>query len=83
VANIPTEEIATTPNCWRTHGIVSTTVPFADSGAYVADASLRFENGRVVHAAAKQGQEWLRQTLATDEGASLLGEVRSCPHAID
>ena len=59
VANIPTEEIATTPDCWRTSGVVTITVPFADVGAYVTDASFRFENGRVVHASASQGEEWL------------------------
>ncbi|HEU4972001.1 MAG TPA: aminopeptidase [Gaiellaceae bacterium] len=79
VANIPTEEIATTPDCWRTSGEVTITVPFAEVGAYVADASFQFEEGHVVHASAAQGQEWLTQMLATDEGASLLGEVALVP----
>jgi aminopeptidase len=79
VANIPTEEVATTPNCWRTNGLVTTTLPFADVGAYVTDASLRFENGRVVDASATQGEAWLQQMLATDDGASMLGEVALVP----
>jgi aminopeptidase len=79
VANIPTEEIATTPDCWRTSGVVTITIPFADVGAYVTDASFRFENGRVVDASASHGEEWLKQMLATDEGASLLGEVALVP----
>lgn len=79
VANLPTEEIATTPDCWRTSGVVTITVPFADVGAYVTGASFRFENGRVVDASATEGEEWLRQMLATDEGSSLLGEVALVP----
>lgn len=79
VANIPTEEIATTPDCWRTSGVVTISAPFADVGAFVTDASFRFEEGRVVHASATQGEEWLRQMLATDDGASMLGEVALVP----
>ena len=79
VANIPTEEVATTPDCWRTSGRVTTTLPFADVGAYVTEASLRFEDGRVVEASATRGEAWLRQMLATDEGASMLGEVALVP----
>ena len=79
VANIPTEEIATTPDCWRTSGLVTISVPFAEVGAYVTDASFRFEEGHVVHASAAQGEEWLTQMLATDEGASMLGEVALVP----
>jgi aminopeptidase len=79
VANIPTEEVATTPDCWRTNGVVTATLPFADVGAYVTEASLRFEDGRVVEASAAQGEAWLRQMLATDDGASMLGEVALVP----
>jgi aminopeptidase len=75
LANIPTEEIATTPDCWRTTGVVTTTLPFADAGAYVTGASFRFEDGRVVEVSATEGEGWLRQMLATDDGASMVGEV--------
>ena len=79
LANIPREEVATTPDCWRTNGVVTTTLPFADVGAYVTDVSLRFKDGRVVEASATQGEAWLRQMLATDDGASMLGEVALVP----
>ena len=55
------------------------TRPFADFGAYVTDISMRFEHGRLVDASATEGEGWLRQTLATDEGASMAGEIALVP----
>jgi len=79
LANIPTEEVFTTPDCRRTHGFVTMTRPFADAGAYVSGVSLRFEHGRVVEASATAGEAWLRQMLATDDGASMVGEIALVP----
>ena len=79
LANIPTEEVCTTPDFRRTHGQVKTTRPFVNLGAYVTDVSLRFEHGRLVHASASEGEAWLRQMLATDEGASTVGEIALVP----
>jgi aminopeptidase len=41
----------------------------------VEDIELEFREGRVVDARAARGQEYLRATLATDAGASRLGEI--------
>ena len=79
LANMPTEEVFTTPDCRRTHGHVTMTRPFADAGAYVTGMSLRFEHGRVVEASATEGEAWLRQMLATDSGASMVGEIALVP----
>jgi len=79
LANIPTEEVFTTPDCRRTHGVVTMTRPFADVGAYVTGMSLRFEHGRLAEASATEGEAWLRQMLATDDGASMVGEVALVP----
>ena len=79
LANIPTEEVATTPDFRRTHGLVTMTRPFADFGAYVTGISLRFEHGRLVEASAAEGEAFLRQMLATDDGASLVGEIALVP----
>lgn len=79
LANIPTEEVFTTPDCRRTHGLVTVTRPFADFGAYVTGMTLRFESGRVVEASATEGEAWLRQMLATDDGASMVGEIALVP----
>jgi aminopeptidase len=79
LANIPTEEVCTTPDFRRTHGLVTMTRPFANAGAYVAGVSLRFEHGRLVDASATEGEPWLRQMLATDDGASTVGEIALVP----
>jgi aminopeptidase len=55
------------------------TRPFANAGAYVTGISLRFEHGRLVHTSAGEGEAWLRQMLATDDGASLVGEIALVP----
>jgi aminopeptidase len=79
LANIPTEEVCTTPDFRRTHGFVTMTRPFATVGAHVTGMSLRFEHGRLVDASASEGEAWLRQMLATDDGASLVGEIALVP----
>ena len=79
LANIPTEEVCTTPDFRRTHGLVTMTRPFADVGAYVTGISMRFEHGRLVQASASEGEAWLRQMLATDDGASMVGEIALVP----
>ncbi len=79
LANMPTEEVFTTPDCRRTHGLVTMTRPFANFGAYVTGMSLRFEHGRVVEATATEGEAWLRQMLVTDDGASMVGEIALVP----
>jgi aminopeptidase len=79
LANIPTEEVFTTPDYRRTHGLVTMTRPFADVGAYVTGMSLRFEHGRLAEASATEGEAWLRQMLATDDGASMVGEIALVP----
>jgi aminopeptidase len=75
VANIPTEEVYTTPDRNATEGVVRLTMPIYWYGSVVENASLRFEGGRVVEATATAGEDFLRSKLAEDEGASYLGEV--------
>jgi aminopeptidase len=55
------------------------TRPFANVGGYVNGISLRFEHGRLVQASASEGEAWLRQMLATDDGASMVGEIALVP----
>jgi aminopeptidase len=79
LANMPTEEVFTTPDYRRTQGLVTMTRPFADRGAYVNGISLRFERGRLVEVSADEGEAWLRQLVATDDGASMVGEIALVP----
>ena len=78
-ANIPTEEVFTTPHRLRVSGTVASTKPLSYSGTLIRDIRVRFEEGAIVEADAATGAEVLRKVLDTDEGARRLGEVALVP----
>jgi aminopeptidase len=73
--NIPTEEVFTTPDPERTHGVVTSTKPLLVSGATISGLRIRFEAGRAVQVDADEGAELMRELVARDEHANRLGEV--------
>jgi aminopeptidase len=73
--NMPDGEIFTSPVETGTDGEIYFAFPSIFQGQEVENVRLRFEDGRVVHAEASRGEDYLRALLATDEGASVLGEV--------
>ncbi|MDX6511094.1 MAG: aminopeptidase [Gaiellaceae bacterium] len=73
--NLPTEEVFTAPHRMRADGIVRSSRPLPMLGSLVEGLELRFEGGRVVEAKATRGEELVRTQLATDEGATRLGEL--------
>ena len=75
VANLPTEEVYTVPDPTRAEGVIRSTRPLARGGTVVEDLELRFAGGRIVEVAAARGAEVVRGWIATDAGASRLGEV--------
>ncbi len=79
VANLPTEEIFTAPHRHSAQGTLRVARPVAHAGAVIEDIRLEFRHGRVVHARARSGETLLHQLLATDPGASRLGEVALVP----
>ncbi|MCL6459976.1 MAG: aminopeptidase, partial [Gorillibacterium sp.] len=80
VANIPTEEVFTCPNRDEVDGVVSSTKPLNYGGNLIENFTLTFKAGKVIDIKAEQGEEILRNLIATDEGASRLGEVALVPH---
>ncbi len=80
-ANIPTEEVFTTPHARRVEGRVSSTKPLSYQGTLIDEISVRFEEGRIVEAQAARGEQVLQKVLDTDEGARRLGEVALVPHS--
>jgi aminopeptidase len=80
VANLPTEEVFTTPHKDRVDGVVRATKPLAHAGKLVDGFEMRFERGRVVHVRAEKNQAVLEKLIETDEGAARLGEVALVPH---
>ncbi len=80
-ANIPTEEIFTSPHKERTEGVVSSSKPLSYGGMYIEDFSLTFSEGKVVGASSRVGEDRLYKILETDEGAGRLGEIALVPHS--
>jgi aminopeptidase len=76
IANVPTEEVYTTPDWRRTEGTVRSTRPLSHlSGTMVRDLEVRFEGGRAVEVNASTGADVIRGEMSIDEGADCLGEV--------
>jgi aminopeptidase len=73
--NMPDGEIFTSPVETMTEGEIRFSFPAIFQGRGVDDVRLRFEDGRVVHAEAGNGNEFLQSLLDMDEGARILGEV--------
>jgi aminopeptidase len=75
MANVPSEEIFTTPDPERTEGVVKATKPLDAYGAMIEGLTVRFEAGRASAIDARTGAEALRTFTSRDDGACRLGEV--------
>jgi aminopeptidase len=76
MANIPTEEVFTSPDPQRLEGHVSASKPLVlIDGTVVKDLRMRFADGRVVDVQASTAQDVMRTIIARDEGAGRLGEL--------
>jgi aminopeptidase len=73
--NMPDGEVFTSPIENATEGEIRYTFPAIYHGREVEDIRLRFEEGKVVHAEAARGDDYLQTLLAMDDGARILGEV--------
>lgn len=80
MANMPTEEVFTVPHKDGVNGYVSSTKPLSYGGNIIDDFKITFENGRIVNIEAAQGEEVLKNLVASDEGSHYLGEVALVPH---
>ena len=75
IANMPTEEVFTTPDARLTEGTVRSTLPLQIEGTIVRDLEIRFAGGRAVEVRAASGDDVMRTHIATDDGSARLGEV--------
>lgn len=75
VANIPTEEVFTTPHRLKVNGTLKATKPLSVNGKIVDDFGFTFKDGKVVDFYANKGYDVLEKLLDNDEGARYLGEV--------
>lgn len=74
VANMPTEEVFTTPDMRRVEGTVRSTRPLALHGTIVEDLEVEFADGRVTTVRASKGKEIVEGEMAKP-GGDRLGEV--------
>lgn len=79
VANMPTEEVFTSPDFRNISGTVTSTKPLSYAGVLINDIKLTFEAGKVISASSSTGEGVLKQLISTDEGAKSLGEVSLVP----
>ena len=75
MANLPTEEVFTTPDPARTAGVVTATKPLEMAGTTVRGLEVRFDAGRAVEFRAESGADALQARTVRDEGGAFLGEV--------
>lgn len=73
--NMPDGEVYTSPVETETEGEISFAFPALHRGHEVDGIALRFEDGAVVAAEARQGKDFLDAVLDLDPGARRLGEV--------
>jgi aminopeptidase len=75
VANMPTEEVFTTPDSRRADGTIRSSMPLSLNGQIIRGLELTFEDGRIVGVEAESGAELVRSQIATNENADRLGEL--------
>ena len=79
-ANIPSEEVFTSPDRSRADGVVYASMPLSYQGALIENFHFVFKEGKIVEAHAEKGEELLNSILDTDEGARYLGECALVPY---
>lgn len=76
VANLPTEEVFTSPDKRRAEGTIRSTRPLGLGGRVIEGLEFTFKDGRITEVRAKNGGDAvIRALLATDDGAPSLGEL--------
>ncbi len=75
VANMPTEEVFTTPDSRRAEGTIRSSLPLSLNGQIIRGLQLTFEDGRIVGVEAETGADFIRSQIASNENADRLGEL--------
>ncbi len=80
MANIPTEEVFTTPHAYKVNGTLKATKPLSVNGNLVNNFGFTFKDGKVVDFYAEEGYDVLKNLMDNDDGAKRLGEVALVQH---
>jgi aminopeptidase len=80
LANMPSEEVFSTPLRNSASGVLYASKPLVLNGNIVDGIRLVFESGRIVSLHADIGEETLRASVEIDEGSHYLGEIALVPY---
>lgn len=75
IANMPTEEVFTSPHRLKTDGTLVSALPLSVNGNIVDEFTITFKKGKIVNYTAKRGYDILKELINTDKGTFRLGEV--------
>ncbi len=78
-ANMPTEEIFTTPDRRVAEGVLASSMPLSYRGNLIENIRLTFHEGRVCGYDATAGKDVLKSLIEADEGSHRLGEAAIVP----
>lgn len=73
--NFPSYEIYTSPNCFKTNGIVYGSKPILYNNIIIDNYYFEFKDGKVVDYNSETGFEQLKEIIEYDDGSNMLGEV--------
>jgi len=79
IANMPTEEVFTSPDTRRMDGIVRSTKPLSYAGTLIEGIEVRFKDGKIVDISAEKGDETIKKLVFDNDGGTGLGEVALVP----
>ncbi len=80
IANIPTEEIFTSPLKTGANGVIMGSMPLVHDGNTIENLRFVVKDGKIVEAAARLGEDILKAAISVDEGAAYFGEVALVPY---
>jgi aminopeptidase len=78
-ANIPTEEVFTSPMRGKAEGTVVSSMPLSHRGQLIENFSITFKDGKVVSCKAEKNGDLLNEIIHMDEGAAYIGECALVP----
>lgn len=79
IANMPTEEVFTSPDTHRMDGVVVSTKPLSYAGNLIEGIQVHFKDGKITDISAEKGDKVIKKLVEDHEGATGLGEVALVP----
>lgn len=80
IANMPSYEIFTSPDCMSAQGIVYSSRPLIYNGSLIDKFFIRFKDGRAIECGAEVGDEALHSMIFDTENSDRLGEIALVPN---